>query len=109
MPKPITLDAKEGAYFTYLSFDRETNQLNLGDVYGNIVSYDSKNDTVLRLHVFVRPSSISTKENDANYATMIGSLLPTALDNGAVFKLSDDKAEPVADGLHRPSNTLWSI
>lgn len=106
VPRPITLDAKEGAYFTHLSFDRETNQLNLGDVYGNIVSYDSKNDTVLRIARFRSPVVDYDQGTDASYATMIGSLAPSALNNGAVFKLSDTKPGPVADGLHRPSNTL---
>lgn len=106
VPDPITLDTKEGAFFTYLSFDSESKQLLLGDVNGNIVSYDSKNDTVIRLARFRSPIVDFDQGTTANYATMIGSLAPTALNNGAVFKLSDEKAGPVADGLHRPSNTL---
>jgi hypothetical protein len=106
VPVPITLDTKEGAFFSHLSFDGESKQLLLGDVYGNIVSYDSKNDTVIRLARFRSPIVDFDKGTGAKYATMIGSLAPTALNNGAVFKLSDDKAGPVADGLHRPSNTL---
>lgn len=104
--RPISLDDRAKALFTYLHVDRNGNRLVLGDMIGNLLEYDFKKDTIIPKARLGTPLVDHHIGDTFSYATTIGSLAPSALNTGAIFELNNGRTKPVAQNLHRPSHTL---
>ena len=103
---PITVDEKEGTMFSYLHVDDEHHRLILGDIASNLLEYNIARDTIIPLARLQTPLVDFSVGKEASFATVIGSLAPTALKTGAVIQLLDGKKRMVSGTMHRPVHTL---
>ena len=104
--KSMALDEREGSAFTHLNFDQATGTLMLGDLGGNLLEYDFKNDTVIPKGRFGSALVDFDRVGSVSYSTTIGSLQPTELSNGAVYQISGQTSNQLPFSFHRPANLV---
>ena len=104
--KRLNLDSIPGSMdITYLEQDRTTNQLIYGNLAGMVRSYDWKRQTTKELAYFRYPV-ISYQGVEGRYATTIGLLNPTQIEQGEIFRKTEERYIPFGGYLHRPVHSL---
>ena len=105
-PRYVNLDSIPGALFTYLGFDKESNEVLSGGIDGRLLGYDFKTEKVSTVGIYERPIVDYTNRGNESFLTEIGKLDPTQLSTGRVIKTENEESSVLLDNLHRPVHTL---
>jgi hypothetical protein len=106
-PNTISLDATKRFSFTYLEHDQASSRILLGDMGGELLSYD-KTDGLTSLGVYNSPV-ISYIEKDAEtYVTTIGYIHPSAIPKGQTLVMNAQDTIELGHVLHRPVHMVVS-
>lgn len=103
-PRPVAFDEQPGALITYLGFDKDAGKIMTGDMQGNFVSYDAKNNMASAKNLQGSPIVDHDKTAQGEMLTRIGIMNPAERPEGVLELLEDEKT--LVDSMHRPVNTL---
>ncbi len=104
-PIQISLDEKKRRSYTYLEFKPALNKVLMGDMAGELMTFDLKNGLDI-IGYYESPVVSYDKKNKETYVTTIGYIHPSAIAIGKVFKNSSSDTLNIASLLHRPVHTL---
>lgn len=82
-----------------IKFDSSTNELMVGDVYGQLHGW--KDQTNIKL-ILNSPIVSSVLVEDLLYVTKIGIMNPSEVPRGAIYTVNSDTITPLIKELHRP-------
>ncbi len=102
---PIQLDDKASSRYSFLGIDSHSH-IRLGTSGGRLFTYDLAEDSLIFNKKLRTPLVDFDQGQQHGYATLVGSLVPTAINSGAVVELVDDRVGQVLANLHRPVHTL---
>jgi len=103
---PRSIDSTNGTLITYLHYDKKDKKLWLGDLQGNLLSYDFFKNRTKHLQKFESAIVDYTKKRERSYATAVGDLNPSEIASGKIIITEGDSLIPVSQVLHRPVNNL---
>ncbi len=104
-PVTISFDDNQPFSFTYLEYDSKNNQVVLGDMNGELLTFDLASG-ISSLGVFDSPViSYVSKENES-YLTTIGYIHPSAIPKGRVYNMTGSDTALLEPVLHRPVHML---
>ncbi len=104
-PIQISLDEKKRRSYTYLEFKPALNKILLGDMTGELLTFDLKTGMEV-LGYYESPVVSYDTKNKESYVTTIGYIHPSAIAKGKVFKNTSPDSLIIASELHRPVHTL---
>ncbi|MCG2461813.1 FG-GAP-like repeat-containing protein [Flavobacteriaceae bacterium F89] len=105
-PEPISVDSFPGSFITFIRYDQSSQKLNLGDIRGNLYSYDVEEKRSLPMGRYGVGIVDYTEKEGVKYITSVGQLNPSELASGRIFINADNKTTLLPQVLHRPVNTL---
>lgn len=107
-PEPVSLDDGKGARITFLRYDSEIEKLLIGDMRGNLRTYDHQTQTRNNLIVLGNPVPDFHIRDDELLVTAIGKLNPSEQALGKVFRIGKGNRNrtELATDIHRPVHTL---
>jgi len=105
-PTRISLDNTKGAFFTYMEFKKNKKELMLGDLYGNLSAYSFAAKQNIRIGRFGSPVVSIEEDGDNMIVAAIGSIRPSELYSGRLFKVNPDTIKIIPEALHRPVHVL---
>ena len=82
-----------------IKFDSLTNELMVGDIYGQLHVWKNQPDIKLRLN---SPIVSSVLDNETLYVTEIGFMNPSEVPKGIIYSVKSDTIIPLVKELHRP-------
>jgi hypothetical protein len=104
-PIQISLDKEKQRSYTYLEFKPALNKVLLGDMEGELMTFDQKNGLEV-IGYYESPVVSYDKKNKETYVTTIGYIHPSAIAKGKVFKIGPSDSLNIASELHRPVHML---
>lgn len=103
--KPINLDSINGTSITFLDFDNKKGSVITGDLAGNIMEYNTRKNNLARKENFEEAITAYTEKDSTEYITFIGTLNPSEIAKGKIYKIKGESIEQIASDLHRPVYT----
>ena len=105
--KQIKLDNIAGSYITYLKYEPKIERLIIGNVSGNLMSYDFELENISFLRECGSGVTDHTEIKDIKYTTAVGRLDPdpSEIATGKIF-IQKNGVDSFISKLHRPVNTL---
>ncbi len=103
----ISLDDTKRFSFTYLEFDRTSNNILLGDMGGEFMSY-TKTAGLSSLGVYNSPVISYITEANETYITTIGYIHPSAIPKGKTLLINSQDTLELGHVLHRPVHMVVS-
>ena len=104
--KPIHLEGFEGAFITFLEFDKKENIILIGKMDGSIISYDVSTQTSRLLNQMNGAVTSYNTSIEEAYITMVGKLDPSEIPEGKLYEVKNNKATEIPEIFHRPVHTL---
>ncbi|NNJ88691.1 MAG: VCBS repeat-containing protein, partial [Eudoraea sp.] len=104
-PIQISLDEERRRSYTYLDYKPVMNEVILGDMAGELMTFDLKKGLDV-LDYYESPVVSYDKNNKETYVTTIGNIHPSAISKGKVFKINSSDTLNLLSELHRPVHTL---
>lgn len=104
-PLQISIDKENRRSYTYLEYIPSLNKVYLGDMAGELMTFDL-NSGMKILDRYDSPVVSYNTEHNESYITTIGNIHPSAIPLGKVFKCSATDSVEIASILHRPVHTL---
>ena len=104
--KTISFNSRKGSLITFLKYDTTNNQLLMGDMDGNISSYNFDNRHLEYFGGFGSAITDFTEKNEVAFITTVGLLSPSDLSSGRILMASGNSARSISGVFHRPVNTL---
>ncbi len=104
-PIQISLDQKKRRSYTYLEFKPALNKVLLGDMAGELMTFDLKKGLDI-IGYYESPVVSYEMKNNESYVTTIGYIHPSAIAKGKLFKNSPSDTINIASVLHRPVHML---
>lgn len=105
-PVPVSLDEVKGSRITFLRYDTLQEKLHIGDMRGNLLSYNYRTKESKNLTLLGNPVPDFHVEDDQLIVTAIGRLNPSEQAFGKIFHIQEGKRTVLAEDLHRPVHTL---
>lgn len=102
---PISLDDENGGLITHFRI-LENGHMSIGNLSGELFEWDYVSKTKIAAAQKTTAITDYTKMDSARYITEVGILDPSEKSQGAVWLQVDQDTILIADGLHRPVNTL---
>jgi hypothetical protein len=106
IPNPILLDSIKGTFITYLEYNKNQEELYVGDLKGNLSVYDPVNKNLVKIEQFNSAVVSYTNNDSISYTTAIGKLGPSELSSGRVFITNKKNTSAILQTFHRPVHTL---
>ncbi len=106
IPKSVSLDEHKGSFITYLKYSRENNELFVGDIQGNLKSYNPTNHTTTNIKQYSSAVVDYSVKNEMSYATIIGKLDPSEIPSGNIVTVKNDAIKNIPETFHRPVHNL---
>ncbi len=103
---PISLDSIPGSFFTFLQFDEQTANLILGDMSGELLNYNFKNESLTIVDQYETALVDFSVSQGSTYATSMGNMNPSQLPVGSLVISKDELGIEALQKLHRPVHTL---
>ncbi len=104
-PLQISLDENKRRSYTYLKYNPEMNNVLMGDMAGELMSFDLKKGLDI-MGYYESPVVSYDVKNKETYVTTIGYIHPSAIAKGKVYKSTSSDTLNIASLLHRPVHTL---
>ena len=104
--KTISFNSRKGSLITFLKYDTTNHQLLMGDMEGNISSYNFNNKHLEYFGGFGSAITDFTEKKEVAFITTVGLLNPSDLSSGRILMASDNSARSISGVFHRPVNTL---
>jgi len=104
-PVQISLDPENRRSYTYLEFKPGLKKVILGDMTGELMSFDLKKGLDV-IGYYGSPVVSYDRKNNETYVTTIGYIHPSAIAKGKIFKGSFSDNIDIVSELHRPVHTL---
>ncbi len=106
IPKPISIDTNKGSFITYLKFNDKNSNILIGDIQGNLSTYDINTHQKSTIKEFSSAVVDYTKKEHVSYTTIIGKLDPSEIPSGKIVSIINDTVRNVPEVLHRPVHNL---
>lgn len=103
--KTINLDSIKGAFITFLDVDTKNGTIITGDLSGNIIEYDARQNSLVRKENFEEAITSYTQKDSTEYITFVGRLNPSEIAKGKIYEIKDKSINQIVSDLHRPVYT----
>ncbi|MCO6477248.1 MAG: VCBS repeat-containing protein [Phaeodactylibacter sp.] len=102
--KPVSLDRKNGAFTTFISFD-DTLGLLIGNGYGELLNWEEGKAPRL-LYKTKTPMLSYHKAGAQEFLLEVGEMRPSELSSGVFHKMEGERMRAIQGNLHRPVYAL---
>jgi len=104
--RTIDLDSMPASRITFLDFDSGSAKLRLGNMSGELLSYDFTANSTSVMNYFTHPVIDFHESDSVVITTLIGKLSPSQIPNGSIIETKNSEGLTVANQLHRPVHSL---
>ena len=104
--KPLEVDNENGAFYTYLAMDTTSRNLLVGNIQGQLFSYDVATGSSTQKYQGTTPITWYSKQMNEEFITEVGILDPSELERGKIVKKVAEDTLSIAPLFHRPVHTL---
>ncbi len=104
--KPLEVDNENGAFYTYLAMDTTSRNLLVGNIQGQLFSYDVATGSSTQKYQGTTPITWYSKQKNEEFITEVGILDPSELERGKIVKKVEGDTLSIAPLFHRPVHTL---
>ncbi|WP_424270365.1 FG-GAP repeat domain-containing protein [Eudoraea sp.] len=103
--KDLTFKDDKGSFITHLDLQETESQILIGDLYGNLQSYNFKNKEVQNKGKYGSPVVGVTYLGQQTVVTAIGNIRPTEISTGLLFQVDAEGGQVLPLNFHRPAFT----
>ena len=104
-PKSVNIDSTNGAFISFLSYNKQNKRIFCGDINGNLVSYDHSTKEVKSLLQTKQAITDYSESTEGKIVTHVGYMNPSEIARGNI-QIVNDSIKELPFTLHRPVANL---